>query len=495
MERGQMCQRHRDHVGVTTFHVVKKWKTWTAAQQHCRDNFTDLATIDDMTEIEKLKRVIQDVGAEGRVWIGLRQGRWKWSLADGENEAEFWNWDTDRGQPTPRAGLDCGCISNAGKWHDCYCSVLRQSICYNGPNSTPPYVLVEEKKNWADAQRYCRDKYTDLASVRNQAANDKIYTDILSGLAYNPFPWIGLFREWEWSDGSSSSFRNWASGQPSYYSSSHSPCVVMRSSGLWNDESCDSRRYFVCYEALPVVEVVSPQPPLYSGDEVTLRCDIPRYAGQHQYVWLKDNNTVPGETSQTITITLPGQYQCHRQRGGSSVAPYISKPLDIKYQALPNATVEVVSPQSPFYSGDEVTLKCNITQYTDWRYGWFKDGSQIPHKTGQIVTITLPLEAGQYQCDGLRKARPHQSYVSKSTTIANQGHVKRTQMVRVEMEASDDMDMEDPDVQKAFLQQIGDRLKAKGFRGDVKLSWMKQPDGKVFHKKKNDKKKEKRDEF
>lgn len=45
------------------------------------------------------------------------------------------------------------------------------------------------------------------------------------------------------------------------------------------------------------------------------------------------------------------------------------------------------------------------------------------------------------------------------------------------------------------LLQIGQRLKEKGLPANTKLSWSKQPDGKVFHKEKNGKKKKKRDEL
>ncbi|KAL2078917.1 hypothetical protein ACEWY4_024661 [Coilia grayii] len=175
--------------------------------------------------------------------------------------------------------------------------------------------------------------------------------------------------------------------------------------------------------ALPTVEVVSPQSPFYSGDAVTLRCDIPKYTDWHQYVWLKDNSTVPGKTNQTITITLPheaGQYQCYRRREDSSVAPYMSRPVKITFTALPSATVVVVSPQSPFYSGDAVTLKCNITQYTDWhQYVWLKDNSTVPGKTTQTITITLPQEAGHYQCYRRREDRSNTSSLSGPVTIKN----------------------------------------------------------------------------
>ncbi|KAL2078942.1 hypothetical protein ACEWY4_024686 [Coilia grayii] len=321
------------------FHVVKEQKTWTEAQQYCREKFTDLATIDDMAEMEKIKSAVQDTGV-GLAWIGLKQGRWQWSLADRgfyrENEAEFTNWDD--GQPNggnneERDGEDCVANHDNKKWHNYPCNRQIPFLCYNGTNSTHPYVLVSPAKNWTDAQRYCREKHTDLASVRNQTENELI---VKARGSHKGEVWIGLFRDaWEWSDGRSSSFHLWGPGEPNYVGSGqHGFCVEMKSSGLWNDESCNEHKNFICYEALPTVKVVSPQSPFCSGDAVTLRCDKPKYTDWHQYVWLKDNSTVPGKTNQTITITLPheaGQYQCYRQRENSSVAPYRSRPANITF--------------------------------------------------------------------------------------------------------------------------------------------------------------------
>ncbi|XP_062372092.1 macrophage mannose receptor 1-like [Sardina pilchardus] len=147
------------------FHVVKEQKNWTEAQQYCREKFTDLATIDDMTEMEKVKSKIHEAGA-GDAWIGLKRGDWQWSLADRdfyrENEAEFRNWYP--GEPSGGAGEECVYMRNNGRWFDYWCRYSAPFICYDGGDSTHPYVVVTEGKNWTDAQRYCREKHTDLAS-------------------------------------------------------------------------------------------------------------------------------------------------------------------------------------------------------------------------------------------------------------------------------------------------------------------------------------------
>ncbi|XP_076145652.1 macrophage mannose receptor 1-like [Alosa pseudoharengus] len=239
------------------FHVVKEQKNWTEAQQYCRQKFTDLATLDDMTEMEKVKSMIHKAGAEN-AWIGLKQGKWQWSLTDRgfyrENEREFRNWGNK--QPDGH-GQECVYKGENGKWHDDRCSHIHRFICYDGGNSTHPYVLVTEEKNWTDAQRYCREKHTDLASVRNQAENDQIEEvragSHVGGASHNNgnrVAWIGLFRDaWEWSDGSRSSFRHWKTGEPNYGSSDEFCAETLNASrGQWNDAGCHHPRSFICYE-------------------------------------------------------------------------------------------------------------------------------------------------------------------------------------------------------------------------------------------------------
>ncbi|XP_048093173.1 C-type mannose receptor 2-like [Alosa alosa] len=198
-----------------------------------------------MTEMEKVKSMIQEAGA-GNAWIGLKQGsspKWQWSLAGRdfyrENESDFRNWDS--GQPGEGVAEECVIMIANGQWHDVGCSSSFPFICYDGGSSTHPYVLVTEYKNWTDAQRYCREKHTDLASVRNQTENDQI-KDVRGneGIA-----WIGLFRDaWEWSDGSSSSFRHWNTGQPD---NGGVACTEIKN-GQWNDAGCHHQINFTCYE-------------------------------------------------------------------------------------------------------------------------------------------------------------------------------------------------------------------------------------------------------
>ncbi|XP_031441307.1 putative C-type lectin domain family 20 member A [Clupea harengus] len=229
------------------FHVVKEAKNWTEAQRYCREEFTDLATIDNMREMEMLNSTMNEAGA-AHAWIGLKHGsspKWQWSLADRdrENEEKFRKWNSGLPQGTNK---NCTVMKGNGKWHSRSCGADSAFICYDGGNSTHPYVLVVTlNKNWANAQNYCRENHTDLASVRNEAENEKIR----KVLGSTHEAWIGLFRDaWEWSDGSTSSFRHWAAREPNYGVSVDGFCTQMHSSGQWNDVGCEHDSNLICYE-------------------------------------------------------------------------------------------------------------------------------------------------------------------------------------------------------------------------------------------------------
>lgn len=65
--------------------------------------------------------------------------------------------------------------------------------------------------------------------------------------------WIGLYREWRWSDQSGSTFRNWMTGEPNgavVVGGDHPKlCVEIKfPSGEWNDEPSTTNHPFICYD-------------------------------------------------------------------------------------------------------------------------------------------------------------------------------------------------------------------------------------------------------
>uniref|UniRef100_A0A8C1MU92 C-type lectin domain-containing protein n=1 Tax=Cyprinus carpio TaxID=7962 RepID=A0A8C1MU92_CYPCA len=75
------------------YHLVFESKTWTEAQRYCRQNYIDLATIEN---IEEMKRLIKTVRRTfyGSAWIGLYDdlNSWRWSLDNTALEGGFKSW-------------------------------------------------------------------------------------------------------------------------------------------------------------------------------------------------------------------------------------------------------------------------------------------------------------------------------------------------------------------------------------------------------------------
>uniref|UniRef100_A0A3B5PX11 C-type lectin domain-containing protein n=1 Tax=Xiphophorus maculatus TaxID=8083 RepID=A0A3B5PX11_XIPMA len=108
----------------------------------------------------------------------------------------------------------------------------------------PEYVLVNEPRSWSDAQKYCRQNFRDLATIRNHTENQRAQ----SLLPSPAFVWIGLFRDpnFHWSDGSRFVYRNWAKVF-NIIGSNRIICGVTWSPGQWRFRSCETKRSFVCH--------------------------------------------------------------------------------------------------------------------------------------------------------------------------------------------------------------------------------------------------------
>ncbi|KAK1898668.1 Aggrecan core protein [Dissostichus eleginoides] len=202
------------------YHFVYEAKTMSEAQRYCREKHTDLATVDSMEVVKLLNNMAGQYNQSA--WIGLHDDRdtWRWSMSDpsfyGPGETKFRQW------------------RNPKFWHlEQYCNNRLWAVCFDvtGPNAT--FVLTDSKMTWTEAQSYCREHHTDLASVRNPAENQQ--------------------DSWKWSDGSNSSFKYWKVNEPNYRASKVCVAAAFHDSGKWEDSDCGVKKPFICYG--PVVPV------------------------------------------------------------------------------------------------------------------------------------------------------------------------------------------------------------------------------------------------
>ncbi|XP_029555278.1 secretory phospholipase A2 receptor-like [Salmo trutta] len=230
------------------FHFVNISKNWTEAQSYCKQNYTDLASIDDMADMNRLNNTVEAGVLTEPAWIGLYNTSWRWSLGDTElGTVVFWGPK----QPNNVNNNEFCVWMQNGSWHDENCSTQHNFVCYD-TNLTSKYILITEKKTWSEAQRYCRQNHTDLASVRDEAEKSSIQ-NITHNNTIQEEVWIGLYREWRWSDQSGSTFRNWMKGEPNgaaVVGGDHPKlCVEIKfPSGEWNDEPSTTKHPFICYD-------------------------------------------------------------------------------------------------------------------------------------------------------------------------------------------------------------------------------------------------------
>ncbi|XP_058874534.1 Fc receptor-like protein 5 [Acipenser ruthenus] len=173
---------------------------------------------------------------------------------------------------------------------------------------------------------------------------------------------------------------------------------------------------------------------LYTGETVTLSCEVQgRFTGW-RYLWYKKSE---GGTVQQIgdaideryTIRLAdqsysGQYWCEAQGGDRPHSSQHSNPVTLTVSELPKAVLTSSLQWRNLYTGETVILSCGVKGgFTDWEYLWYKrsqgDTVQIRDTTGARYTLSSVTQShsGQYQCEAQRGDPPRSFQRSDPFTL------------------------------------------------------------------------------
>lgn len=126
--------------------------------------------------------------------------------------------------------------------------LCKMALCFFGYN-----IYIPIKKTWPEARQYCREKYTDLASIHNQEEDKWLFTIAENQGLLNA--WIGLYKDgntWKWSGGKNASFLNWS---PLHTENTNKDdnCVVYSERG-WKGRKCEMNKYFFyCFQSSMVL--------------------------------------------------------------------------------------------------------------------------------------------------------------------------------------------------------------------------------------------------
>ncbi len=87
-----------------------------------------------------------------------------------------------------------------------------------------------------------------------------------------------------------------------------------------------------------------------------------------------------------------------------------------------------MTPDSPVFTGETVTLKCVIETHSYWRYEWYKDSVMLQTSDRYTVnrdTLTIrgatESDQGQYWWRGQRDERPQSSQSRSAVNLSVKG--------------------------------------------------------------------------
>ncbi|XP_058251916.1 leukocyte immunoglobulin-like receptor subfamily B member 2 [Hemibagrus wyckioides] len=165
---------------------------------------------------------------------------------------------------------------------------------------------------------------------------------------------------------------------------------------------------------------ITPDTHVFIGEIVTIRCGI-QGGGDTQwtYSWKKmhyglsidgSKRVYRDSTRQEYRILYvedsdSGTYTCSGN-GSDSQSSEISDAITLTVSGKPKPTVRV-NPQSSVYTGDTVTLSCELQQETGWGFHWYKNNQLLQNlNSEQENTLKVTVDnAGEteYLCEAHRR--------------------------------------------------------------------------------------------
>ncbi|XP_052417065.1 obscurin-like [Carassius gibelio] len=166
---------------------------------------------------------------------------------------------------------------------------------------------------------------------------------------------------------------------------------------------------------------VKPQSSVFTGDTVTLSCDVGQSTGRTIF-WFKDFERIKAsddvEIRSNVSMSDGGQYRCSAQKGKYFTTQ--SQRLVLTVSERPKPVLRV-DPDEHVFRGQTVILTCDIqeTDVSSWSYIWSKDDSEIDVSQSQEYRISSVNEShtGRYSCTGRETGGSRSSHTSDTVTL------------------------------------------------------------------------------
>lgn len=258
---------------------LQEKKTWSAAQQSCREIGAQLLSISSVEEEHYVAHLLNKIFGESDpetheqhwFWIGLNRGdpsgdqSWVWSDGQGYAYHNFDRSNQDNDDIRRCAVLDLSSL----QWVALECESQTDWICKlpKGTGIKEPdvpkgntewvkfenaeYKFFEHRSTWLQAQRICTWFKAELVSVHSQAELDFLGQNLQKfSRGQEQHWWIGLHTyendaRFRWSDRSVLNFVNWAQGRPGRITR-EKKCVYTMPNREWGDQKCITALPYIC---------------------------------------------------------------------------------------------------------------------------------------------------------------------------------------------------------------------------------------------------------
>ncbi|KAK2898160.1 hypothetical protein Q8A73_014540 [Channa argus] len=250
--------------------------------------------------------------------------------------------------------------------------------------------------------------------------------------------WIGLYDDinsWRWSltdtslyKNGETDFRNWSTGEPNN-ANSKEHCTQMYDNGFWNDKKCDEPLFSVCSKV--------------RGSNVTF------VLVNISMIWTKAQTYCRTHYTDLASV--------RNQNENQNILGLV--PLGEK------VWIGLFRDSWKWFDGSS-------SSFMYWRTKTKEPNNNQKKETCVAANFAASGQWEDWNCD-YRKA-----FICYSVVL-----FKRVVKVTLEKQSSS-LNLNDPAVMDETLKQLRQTLKDKGVNGDVRLSWVKQSDGKVFHEEK-----------
>ncbi|CAL8326355.1 unnamed protein product [Lota lota] len=304
------------------------------------------------------------------------------------------------------------------------------------------YYFVNKSLPWSEAQSHCRKYGGELATVDGPEYQQGL---VEVARKYNSSVWIGLYDDaesWTWSLAENGNYSGrevepwswpWRSNEPNNYKGRQGCVKIVNET--WDDEDCNEDNNFLCFDNKTNDTTIS------DSRIVSIKIkmswwDAQSYCREHHTDLPSIRNLEENRLMSQMHATAWKWIGLHRNLWG-------------------------------------VWSDGSNSSYRNWRAG-------MPNNTAKTLNnCALVLAYSGWQWGDLHCN-------SKFNFICNAVPVLK-QWFRIKF-SSADIDPNDPELSKAILKQLHEKLKEKMVNEDFSLTWMKGPDGEIFHNTHKDKK-------